>query len=877
MKIVHLMASPFYGGPERQILGLARHLPAECETNFLTFAEGGKSQALVAEVRAAGFEIDVLAHNFPHVGRCVSEIAGRLRELRADVLVTSGYKPDILGWRAARLVGIPIVVVSHGWTGATWKVRVYERLDRWVHARAEAVVSVSEGQAAKVRAAGVRDERNHVIPNAIGDDAFAAPNPADRGALVGMFAHQPSRIVGAAGRLSPEKGFDVLIDAAAELCAKRSDVGVVIFGDGPLRGDLERRIAKHGLDGRVILAGYRRDVARFVPHFDVGVLPSFTEGLPVTLLEMAAAGIAIVGSRVGGIPEVLVDGGTGLLVTPGRPTELADGIRRLLGDATLRRRLGDAVRERVRSHHSFAGSGSAAYRIAVRFAGPRSGDAGGGRVVSVLVVVFWICFAIVGGTYVGYPLLVGVWARLFGRSATRGEFAGSFTVLLAAHNEENNIERRLAELRRQIAATGLDGELIVVADGCTDRTAERAEARRALPPRPPALTGEQGRGEGGQYPPRHLSSRRLRCPPSGPLPPQSRGRGERFDVRVLTSPENRGKAAALTRGAGEATGDILVFADVRQTWADDAIVRMLANFADPAVGAVSGDLVLESEPGVLAGVGLYWRFEKWLRREESRSWSQVGVTGAIAAGRRELFEPIPDGTVLDDVCWPLRIAMRGYRVIHDESARAFDRLPEKPVAEFRRKVRTLAGNLQLAGRIPTSLLPWRNRVWTAWIGHKLARLVVPWALIGLFVTSMLIDSPWAQGFAVVQAGCYGLALAGLTPWLRRSRLAGAAASFLVLNAAAACAWWVWLTGRTAGSWRKVDYRRTVLCPTNEVSSRDDDWLAFGLRSLPSSPGSAPSSTSRSRFAGRTCRGGCSRISATCGRSRGRGRERRSMS
>jgi glycosyltransferase involved in cell wall biosynthesis len=355
MKVVQLMASPFFGGPERQILGLARHLPAEYETRFLTFPEGGKSQAFADEVRAAGFEIDVLAHNFPHFGRCVNEIAGRLRELRADVLVTSGYKPDILGWRAARAAGIPLVIVSHGWTAATWKVRLYERLDRWVHTKADAVVSVSEAQASKVRAAGVADERNHEIPNAIGADAFAAANPVDRNELVTLFKHAPTHIVGAAGRLSPEKGIAVLIDAAAMLCANRPDVGVVIFGEGPLRGDLERRIAKHRLEGRVILAGFRRDVARFVPHFDVGVLPSFTEGLPVTLLEMAAAGIAIVGSRVGGIPEVLVDGGTGLLVVPGEPRELADRIGRLVDDAALRRRLGDAAREKVRSQYSFTG------------------------------------------------------------------------------------------------------------------------------------------------------------------------------------------------------------------------------------------------------------------------------------------------------------------------------------------------------------------------------------------------------------------------------------------------------------------------------------------------------------------------------------------
>ena len=96
----------------------------------------------------------------------------------------------------------------------------------------------------------------------------------------------------------------------------------------------------------------------------------------------------------------------------------------------------------------------------------------------------------------------------------------------------------------------------------------------------------------------------------------------------------------------------------------------------PSVGAVSGDLVVESPAGVMAGVGLYWRFEKWLRRTESRFDSMVSVTGSICAVRRELFRPIPNGTILDDVYWPLLVAMGGHRVVHDERAHAFDRLPE---------------------------------------------------------------------------------------------------------------------------------------------------------------------------------------------------------
>src|SRR5207237_4710179 len=169
--------------------------------------------------------------------------------------------------------------------------------------------------------------------------------------------------------------------------------------------------------------------------------------------------------------------------------------------------------------------------------------------------------------------------------------------------------------------------------------------------------------------------------------------------------------------------------------------RLLENFADPSVGAVSGDLHLETSPGVLAGVGLYWRFEKWLRCRESLVDSQVGVTGAIAAVRRELFRPVPAGTLLDDVYWPMQVAMQGYRVVHDARARAFDRLPDSPRDEFRRKVRTLAGNFQLAALLPASLSPWRNPVWVQWVSRKLLRLVAPWALLGLLASCIAGDGP----------------------------------------------------------------------------------------------------------------------------------------
>ncbi len=396
--------------------------------------------------------------------------------------------------------------------------------------------------------------------------------------------------------------------------------------------------------------------------------------------------------------------------------------------------------------------------------------------MSFLEISFWICAACVGYTYAGYPLCLAIWARWRPAPVRRGPFSGRVSVILAARNEEATIGRRVAELSRHLRDSGIPGELIVVSDGSTDGTIEILRQRERA-----------------------------------------------GKIRVLESGETLGKAAALTRAARIATGDVLVFADARQTWADDALSRLLENFADPAVGAVSGDLVLEATPGVLAGVGLYWRFEKWLRRTESMVGSQVGVTGAICAVRRVLFRPIPAGTLLDDVYWPMCVALEGWRVVHDERARAYDRLPAASRDEYLRKIRTLAGNYQLAARLPATLLPGRNPIWWLWISHKLLRLVVPWALLGLFFTSRFLPGVYQTAFWS-QLAAYGVGVLGTMPfWARKSKLLAAAGSFLVLNAAAWLAFWVWISGRTEKSWTRARY----LPPVQPTAVLDVPGKGFG--------------------------------------------------
>jgi hypothetical protein len=188
-----------------------------------------------------------------------------------------------------------------------------------------------------------------------------------------------------------------------------------------------------------------------------------------------------------------------------------------------------------------------------------------------------------------------------------------------------------------------------------------------------------------------------------------------------------------------------------------------------------------------------------------------------------LFREIPGRTILDDVYWPMRVVMQGFRVVHDGRAQAFDRLPEKPRDEFRRKVRTLSGNFQLVCRLPALLVPWRNPLWIQFASHKLLRLAVPWMLIALFAVSVVRTGAFCRLALAAQILGYVLAIAGLDRRIApRSRLASAAASFVVLNAAAWVAFWVWASGRAGMSWRKVIYEPRRNTPGSDGSLRPSD-------------------------------------------------------
>jgi len=279
-------------------------------------------------------------------------------------------------------------------------------------------------------------------------------------------------------------------------------------------------------------------------------------------------------------------------------------------------------------------------------------------------------------------------------------------------------------------------------------------------------------------------------------------------LQVLECATPVGKATALNIGVAAATRDIVVFADARQSFSPNAIAELVSVFHDAAVGAVSGELILVrgAEIGeVHEGVGLYWQYEKLIRRSESAIASVVGATGSIYAVRRELYVPLAPNTLLDDFLVPMRIVLAGYRVVFLRAARAFDFSSATTSREFSRKVRTLAGNFQAVAMEPRLLDPRANPVLFQFVSHKLLRLVVPYFCLIAWVSSAMIDKPVYRALFVAQTLFYAIGLLNLTPLkpTRVTALVRVSWTFMVMNAAAVAGLWMYLTREEHEIWRKT--------------------------------------------------------------------------
>jgi cellulose synthase/poly-beta-1,6-N-acetylglucosamine synthase-like glycosyltransferase len=371
----------------------------------------------------------------------------------------------------------------------------------------------------------------------------------------------------------------------------------------------------------------------------------------------------------------------------------------------------------------------------------------------------------VGYAYVLYPPLVWVLSRLFGRPPVRPAVADAelptLTLVIAAHNEAAHVRGRLDNaLATDYPAGKFD--VVLASDGSTDATAAIAR--------------------------------------------EYEGRG----VTVLDFPANRGKAAVLNDAVPAARGEVVMLSDANTETDPAAARRLAAWFADPAVGAACGRLVLVDPEAGRNADGLYWRYETLLKKCESRLGALLGSNGGIYSVRKAAYTPIPANTLVDDFVIPLLARRRtGCRIVYDADAVAIEETPPRLASEFHRRARIGAGGFQSIALLGGLLDPRHGWVAFTFLSHKVLRWVGPFLLIvALAGSAALAHRPAFAGLLAAQLGFYGVSVvAGRLPagrrWLKPLRLP---ALFTLLNVALLVGFFRWLGGRQTGTWRRTDRR-----------------------------------------------------------------------
>jgi biofilm PGA synthesis N-glycosyltransferase PgaC len=391
------------------------------------------------------------------------------------------------------------------------------------------------------------------------------------------------------------------------------------------------------------------------------------------------------------------------------------------------------------------------------------------RGVFVAVIVLVLSIGLIVYTYVGYPLLLAVLARLRPRPIHLAPHTPTVTLLIAAYNEAAIIAQKLDNsLALDYPADRL--QILVAADGSDDAT-------------PGIVAGYANRG-----------------------------------VVLSHQPARQGKMAAINRVIPQATGAIIVFSDANNLYRPDTLRELVKPLADPQVGMTSGAKQIVAGDGLLGeSEGLYWRYESFIKKQETVVDSCVGVAGEVLAMRRSLFAPPPAEIINDDFYLALRVLRQGYRVVYVPTARSIERVSPTAQDEATRRTRIVAGRYQAMVR-GRALLPW-NRPLLVWqiLSHKYLRPLVPFAMITAFLANLVaISGPGpkkkqarlAQLIFVGQCLFYGLSLLGTV-----MKVGGKVGKLLYLptylvqsNAAAFLGLVRFLSGQQTAQWQRVARR-----------------------------------------------------------------------
>lgn len=371
--------------------------------------------------------------------------------------------------------------------------------------------------------------------------------------------------------------------------------------------------------------------------------------------------------------------------------------------------------------------------------------------------IFWISASFIIYTYAGYPLLIWLLAKTKKEQQPNINNLTEWpevTIVIPVYNERKNVEKKIKNI------ISLDYpkdklSMIFVSDGSTDDTNEFLEK----------------------------------------IP----------QVKIIAYPERKGKPTALNTAVEHVNSEVIVFTDVRQELDSLAIKYLVARLMQPGIGAVSGELCHKiSDTGVGKNVGLYWRYEKWIRKSESKVYATSGVTGALYAIHKNDYIPLRKDTLLDDFEVPMKILATGKRVVLETNAKLYDVSQEDIAGEKIRKIRTLTGNYQSFAWNPWLFMPWKNPIFFQFISHKVFRLIVPYTMVTAFYGSLMSSGSFYVWLALLQSIFYLLGLAGMySTTIRNNKLVGFIVVFIQLNSSAVIALKQYLFNKVQVKWEKA--------------------------------------------------------------------------
>ena len=356
-------------------------------------------------------------------------------------------------------------------------------------------------------------------------------------------------------------------------------------------------------------------------------------------------------------------------------------------------------------------------------------------------------------TFIGYPLLLRIVKNEETMPVASHSELPELTVVLCIYNSRNELTKRIENIFESDYPSD-KVKILVVSDGSTDNPSEVIEL---------------------------LNDSR---------------------IQLLHYSQNRGKSFALSHAKQHVKTEMVAFADIRQSFDNQALKHLAFVLADKNIGAVSGNLKIRSLGGT-SEQGLYWKYEKSIRIKESELHSVLGVTGAIYMARSSLIPDVPEDSLLDDMYIPLSIVKQGYKVKFCESAVAYDTGSNTVTEEFYRKVRTLAGNYQLIKQLPWLLSIKSNPLFFQFISHKVARLIMPFALISLFISSSFLALTAIDVLFWSQIFFYSYTFIGYKYNQSQLPFINTCISFCSLNLAALVAAWKYFTVKDITSlWKK---------------------------------------------------------------------------